>query len=66
VRYGQTCKFKFNKPSQKGYMKSYLKFFALVFVVAGSAALLSACDSSNNNPPPPPPAPAPEMVHPNS
>jgi hypothetical protein len=54
-----------NKPSQKGYMKSYLKIFALLFVVTASAAVLSAC-SDNNPPPPPPPAPAPEPVRPNS
>jgi hypothetical protein len=50
--------------SQKGHMKSYLKFLALICALTFSAALLSACD--HPAPPPPPPAPAPEPVHPNS
>ncbi len=61
----KTVSLTLHQPSQKGPMKSYLKIFALVFAVAASAAVLSAC-SHNDNPPPPPPAPAPEMVRPNS
>jgi hypothetical protein len=42
----------------------YLKYLALLCVVAVSAAMLSACDDQPSNPPPP--APAPEPMHPNS